>query len=103
LYAIDDTVELQIGSASKDITIVLQIEKNYKIVDTKLIQLNNQTKTIKIPVDKNDIGGFAVKYHFVNYNDFKSGSLLINVPHQQEKNLEIETNIFRDKLQPGQQ
>ncbi|WP_397447343.1 MG2 domain-containing protein [Polaribacter sp. R77954] len=103
LYPIDDTVELQIGSASNDITIVLQIEKNYKIIDTKLIHLNNQTKTIKIPVDKEDIGGFAVKYHFVNYNDFKSGSLLINVPHQQEKNLEIETNIFRDKLQPGQQ
>ncbi|MHB0754280.1 alpha-2-macroglobulin family protein [Polaribacter sp. M15] len=101
-YAIDDVVELQIGSASKNITVVLQIEKNHKIVDTKLIHINNTTKTIKIPVDKKDVGGFAIKYHFVNYNDFKSGSLLINVPHPQEKKLDIETNIFRDKLQPGQ-
>lgn len=100
-YEVDDEVELQIGSASKNITIVVQIEKNHKIVDTKLIKLNNCTKTIKIPVNKDDIGGFAIKYHFVNYNDFKSGNLLINVPEKQES-IEITTNIFRDKLQPGQ-
>lgn len=102
IYAINDEVEIQIGSASKDITVVVQIEKNHQIVDTKLIKLNNCTKTIKIPVNKEDLGGFAIKYHFVNYNDFDSGSLLINVPHQTQNNIAIETNIFRDKLQPGQ-
>ncbi|PWG06552.1 alpha-2-macroglobulin family protein [Polaribacter aquimarinus] len=101
-YTIGDDVALQIGSASKNITVVIQIEKNYKIVETCLVKLNNTTKTIKIPVTKNDVGGFAIKYHFVNYNEFKSGSLLINVPDKQE-NIEIETNIFRDKLQPGQE
>ncbi len=101
-YTIGDDVALQIGSASKNITVVIQIEKNYKIVETCLVKLNNTTKTIKIPVTKNDVGGFAIKYHFVNFNEFKSGSLLINVPKKQ-KNIEIETNIFRDKLQPGQE
>ncbi|MFK8061367.1 MAG: alpha-2-macroglobulin family protein, partial [Polaribacter sp.] len=62
--------------------------------------LNNSTKTIKIPVKKEDLGGFAVKYHFVNYNYFESGNLQINVPEKTEK-IDIETNIFRDKLQPG--
>ena len=100
-YTIADEVELQIGSSSKDITIVLQIEKNHKIVDTKLIKLNNCVETIKIPVNKEDVGGFAIKYHFVNYNYFESGNLIINVSEKQES-IEISTNVFRDKLQPGQ-
>ena len=100
-YTIGDEVEIQIGSASKSMTVVVQVEKNHKIIDTQLIQLNNTTKTIKVPVNKEDLGGFAIKYHFVNYNEFKSGNLLINVPEKQES-IEIITNIFRDKLQPGQ-
>ena len=59
-------MELQIGSASKDITVIVQIKKKHRIVSTQLIKLNNTSKTIKIPVNKEDIGGFAVKYHFVN-------------------------------------
>ena len=66
-----------------------------------MVKLNNATKTIKIPIEKEDIGGFAIKYHFVNYNYFESGNVLISVPEKQES-IEIETNIFRDKLQPGQ-
>ncbi|PQJ79239.1 MG2 domain-containing protein [Polaribacter porphyrae] len=100
-YQIDDTIKLQIGSASKDISVVVQIEKNHKIVDTKIIRLSNNTKTIQIPVTKKDLGGFAIKYHFVNYNYFKSGNLIIDVPHQPKNDINITTNIFRDKLQPG--
>ncbi|MGY0426242.1 MAG: MG2 domain-containing protein, partial [Polaribacter sp.] len=99
LYKIGDDVLLQIGSASKNMTVVVQIEKKHTIVKTHFIKLNNTVKTLKIPVNKDDLGGFAIKYHFVNYNYFKSGSLLINVPEVQ-KNIRIETNIFRDKLQP---
>jgi len=101
-YIIDDVVKLTIGSASKNSTITVQVEKNHKIVATYLVKLNNAIKTIKIPVNKEDIGGFAIKYHFVNYNSFKSGSLIINVTEPKEK-IEIETNIFRDKLNPGQE
>ncbi|TXD46648.1 MG2 domain-containing protein [Polaribacter sp. IC073] len=100
-YKVHDVVEIQIGTASKDMTVVVQIEKNHKIIETCFIKLNNKTKTIKIPVNKKDIGGFAVKYHFVNYNYFKSGSLLINVSEAPKSSIAIETNIFRDKLQPG--
>jgi TonB-dependent SusC/RagA subfamily outer membrane receptor len=100
-YKIGDDVEINIGSASKDISVVVQIEKNYKIVETCLIKLNNNTKTIKIPVSKDDLSGFAIKYHYVNYNYFESGNLSINVPKKQST-INIETNIFRDKLQPGQ-
>ncbi|WP_405606787.1 carboxypeptidase-like regulatory domain-containing protein [Polaribacter sp. Asnod1-A03] len=99
-YLIDDVVELNIGSAAKNSTITVQVEKNHKIIATHLVNLNDEIKTIKIPINKEDLSGFAIKYHFVNYNSFKSGSLLINVTEPQEK-IEIETNIFRDKLNPG--
>ena len=102
-YKEGETVNLKVGSASKDITIVVQIEKNYKIVDTQLLHLKNTTKTIKIPVEKEDVGGFAIKYHFVNFNYFKSGSILVNVLDKPKSNIEIETNVFRDKISPGQE
>ncbi|MCI2229801.1 MG2 domain-containing protein [Polaribacter sp. MSW13] len=101
-YKVDDVVAIQIGSASKNVTVTVQVEKNHKIIETRLIRLNNSTKTIKIPVNKEDLGGFAIKYHFVNYNYFESGSLPINVVEAPKK-LEIETDIFRNKLQPGQE
>ncbi|MDG1398637.1 MAG: MG2 domain-containing protein [Polaribacter sp.] len=100
-YKINDAVKLKIGSASNNISVTIQVEKNHKIVDTRIIKLKNETKTIEIPITKKDLGGFAIKYHFVNYNAFKSGSLFINVPFETENNIEITTNVFRDKLQPG--
>ncbi|WP_370424858.1 alpha-2-macroglobulin [Tenacibaculum dicentrarchi] len=99
-YNIDETVCVQIGSASKDMTVIIEIEKDYKTIDTKFIHLNNVIKTIEIPVHKEDIKGFAIKYYFVNYNSFDTGLLNISVENGQE-NISIETNTFRDKLQPG--
>ena len=100
-YQPNDIVSLEVGSASKDITVVIQVEKDHKVIKTSLIRLNNEIKTLTIPVSQNDIGGFAIKYHFVNYNYFNSGNLLINVPEKRET-IELVTNVFRDKLQPGQ-
>ncbi|CAL2084658.1 Alpha-2-macroglobulin [Tenacibaculum dicentrarchi] len=99
-YNVDETVCVQIGSASKDMTVIIEVEKEYKTIDTKFIHLNNEIKTIEIPVHKEDIKGFAIKYYFVNYNSFDTGLLNISVENGQE-NISIETNTFRDKLQPG--
>jgi uncharacterized protein YfaS (alpha-2-macroglobulin family) len=101
-YQPDDTVELKIGSASKDITVVVNVEKDHKTITTKLIHLNNEIKTMSIPVTKNDFGGFSINYHFVNYNAYVDGYESISVPYP-KADLEIETMTFRDKLQPGQE
>ncbi|UMB61968.1 MG2 domain-containing protein [Lutibacter sp. A80] len=100
-YKPNETVTLKVGSASKDLTVTIDIEKNDKIVDTQIIHLNNQIKTLKIPVTTNDLGGFAIHYSFTNFNTFENGTLPIVVPYP-VKELEIETLTFRDKLQPGQ-
>ena len=100
-YKTEETVKLRVGSASKNLTVVVNVEKNHKVILTELIHLNNEIKTISIPVNKNDLGGFGINYHLVNYNSYLGGNLLVNVPYPKTE-LDIETLTFRDKLQPGQ-
>jgi uncharacterized protein YfaS (alpha-2-macroglobulin family) len=101
-YKPSENVILKIGSASKNLFVTIDIEKDHKIIDTQIIHLENNSKFIQIPVTIKDLGGFAVHYSFSNFNAFKSGTLPISVPYE-KKELEIETVTFRDKLQPGAQ
>ncbi|MCF6347818.1 MAG: MG2 domain-containing protein [Flavobacteriaceae bacterium] len=100
-YQPNEFVKLNIGSASKDITVTVTVEKNHTIIDTQIIRLSNNIKTISIPVNQKDVGGFAIHYQWVNYNSFGSGTQNISVPYPNHE-LSIETTTFRDKLQPGQ-
>ena len=100
-YKADESVKIDIGSASQDLTATITVEKNYTLLSTKVIHLSNSTQTIEIPVKKGDLGGFSIHYQFVNYNSFKNGTINISVPYPKHE-LEIETSTFRDKLQPGQ-
>ncbi len=101
-YSVGDEAIIKLSSASEDITITLDIEKNNTIVETRLIKLSKNSKTITVPVTQKDLGGFAVSYSFVNYNDYQNGVLIIPVPYA-SKELSIETKTFRDKLKPGQE
>jgi len=100
-YKPNEFVKLQIGSASENISITVTTVKKYSIVDTKVIKLSNEIKTISIPVKPDDLGGFSIQYQLVNNNAFSNGNININVPYP-KKELSIETTTFRDKLQPGQ-
>ncbi|MHA7058621.1 alpha-2-macroglobulin family protein [Aquimarina sp. M1] len=101
-YKTGDEVVLKLSSASKDLYVTVDIEKNHKLIQTNIVKLSNNNKTITIPVKKEDLGGFAIAYSFANFNGFQSGTLPITVPYEPTE-LTIETNTFRDKLQPGQQ
>lgn len=101
-YTPSENVLLKIGSASKNLFVTIDIEKDHKIIDTQIIHLENNSKFFHIPINIKDLGGFAVHYSFSNFNAFKSGTSPISVPYE-KKELEIETVTFRDKLQPGQQ
>ncbi len=101
-YKVGEDVIVKVGSASSDMTVVINVEKEDKIVATKIVHLNNEIKTVKIPVNEKDLGGFGVAYHLVNYNSFLSGMLNISVPYP-KMDLEIETLTFRDKIQPASQ
>ncbi|HLV15410.1 MAG TPA: alpha-2-macroglobulin family protein [Xanthomarina sp.] len=100
-YDINDTVELTLGSAAEKLTVTVEIEKNKRIVNTYIIKLNNNKETLKIPVSKEDLGGFAVHYSYAYQNSFSSETKSISIPYP-KSDLEIETKTFRDKLEPGQ-
>ena len=99
-YKVGDKVKLSIFSNVKDLEVTLFIEKDKKIVDTQILYINGTSKTISIPVNKKDLGGFSIGYSFAAYNSFTSDRININVPYP-KKDLEIETLTFRDKLLPG--
>ncbi|MGY6649527.1 alpha-2-macroglobulin family protein [Wenyingzhuangia sp. IMCC45574] len=99
-YQPKDFVELSIGSGSKDMTVYVEVEKNYQTFSKHTIHLNNDIKRLKIPVSEFDRGGFAIKWHYVNLNTVKSGVQIVSVPYK-PMDLKIETLTFRDKLEPG--
>ncbi len=99
-YNSGDNALITIASAAQNVAVTIVIEKDRKIISTEIIQLNNNKKTISIPVTKEDMGGFVVHYSFAAFNGFKSGTQAISVPYP-KTNLNIETTTFRDKLQPG--
>ena len=100
-YKAGDIAKLTIGSAAKNMTVTVEVEKDNKILVTHLIKLNNSRQTISVPVLEGDIGGFGVHISFAAFNAFTSRSFRVNVPYP-KTDLEIETTTFRDQLQPGQ-
>ncbi len=99
-YKTGEKALITLGSAANNVSVTVHIEKNRKTIKTHIVQLNKNKKTISIPVNSEDIGGFAVKYSFAAFNSFQSGSLSVSVPYPNTQ-LDIETTTFRDKLQPG--
>ncbi|PKQ43569.1 alpha-2-macroglobulin [Confluentibacter flavum] len=99
-YKVGETALVTFASAAEDLKVTVSIEKNQKIVQTQIIQLNNNKKTISIPITTDDVGGFAINYSFAAFNSFQSGAEGIMVPYP-KTDLDIETTTFRNKLQPG--
>lgn len=99
-YTTSDTVELTLATAADNIWVTVDVEKEHKIINTYIVKLNRNKKSIRIPVTPKDLGGFAIHYSFAAFNSFHTNTVKINVPYP-KTDLEIETLTFRDKLQPG--
>ena len=100
-YQTNDTAVINFGTSAQDLTVTIEIEKDKKIIETQLHKLSNSKQSIKLPIDKDDVGGFVVHYSFSAFNYYLASSVKINVPFP-KTDLQIETSTFRDKLQPGQ-
>lgn len=99
-YEAGQNVLITFGFAADHIVVTVDVEKDQKVINTFIVPLSNNKKTIAIPVTKDDLGGFAIHYSFAAFNYFQSGTETIAVPYP-KTDLEIETTTFRDKLQPG--
>ncbi len=99
-YTPGENAEVRLFSNAENIAVTVTIEKNHKVLDTKIIRLNKNSESFTVPINKEDIGGFAISYSFAAYNYYTSGTLNLQVPYP-STDLQIETLTFRDKLQPG--
>lgn len=99
-YQPGENVEIRFSTAAKDLYVTVTIEKDHKTIKKNILHLNNESKTISIPVKKEDLGGFAVLYHTAFFSSFKSGKVSVVVPYPSE-NLQMITKTFRNKIQPG--
>ncbi|WP_405399221.1 alpha-2-macroglobulin family protein [Maribacter sp. Asnod2-G09] len=99
-YKVGDKAQITFLSSAKDLNIYVRVEKSNTIVDEKLIVLNNNSKTISVPVLENDLGGFVITYGyaFANYFEWNTHNILVPYP---SSDLQIETTTFRDKIAPG--
>ena len=44
-YQLSDRIALRLGSASKDITVIVDVEKDHKVVKTEMVHLSDEFKT----------------------------------------------------------
>lgn len=90
-----------IGTSGKDVSVLYEIERAEKIVETKWLQLSNEQKYIEIPVTEQDRGNFAVHFAVVYHGRSFTSDQQVSVAWE-SKNLDISYETFRDKLLPGQ-
>ncbi|WP_076547367.1 alpha-2-macroglobulin family protein [Maribacter ulvicola] len=99
-YSVGDKAQITFLSGAENIVITVIIEKKQKVFEEKVIRLNNNSKTIAVPVTKDDLGGFAITYSYAFANHFYESTLNVLVPYP-SNDLQIETTTFRDKIAPG--
>ncbi|MDQ3111322.1 MAG: MG2 domain-containing protein [Bacteroidota bacterium] len=90
-----------IGTSEKDVTVLYEIERADKIVETKWLKLSNEQKYIEIPVTEKDRGNFAVHFALIYHGRSFTSDQQVSVSWESQ-NLDITYETFRDKLLPGQ-
>ncbi|WP_298422320.1 alpha-2-macroglobulin family protein [uncultured Kordia sp.] len=101
-YMPNETVVLTLASATKDMHVTIDIEKDHEIVNTYIISLEDGKQQVKIPVLKTDEGGFKIHCTATVFNSIVSQVISVVVAYPPSE-LQIETTTFRDKLKPGQE
>ncbi|HBG71742.1 MAG TPA: hypothetical protein DHV29_04885 [Bacteroidales bacterium] len=96
-----ETASILVGSYGEDTRIMVEVEHKNKIVSAQWYTLNNEQKLLTFPVTEAHRGNFAIHLVCIKGNRFYSGEVNVYVPHT-NKQLDIEIESFRDKLQPGE-
>ncbi|MCL2739161.1 MAG: MG2 domain-containing protein, partial [Bacteroidales bacterium] len=97
-----ETVSILIGSAYPHVEVFYEVMPKDQKPQRKSITINNEIKTIHIPVTEKECGNFGIQLFFVKNNRSYGASQVIQVPYD-NKRLNMEFATFRDKLQPGEE
>ena len=101
-YLPNEEVELTILSGVENLQVMIDVEKNKRIIESYLVSIEKGKKVIRIPVSKEDEGGFSIHCTTTIFNSFIEQQIPVVVTYPPSQ-LTIETLTFRDKLKPAQE
>jgi uncharacterized protein YfaS (alpha-2-macroglobulin family) len=96
-----DNILYKVGTSMQNAFAIVEIAFKGKLLEKKVIPLNNEIKSFSFAVKEEYKGGVEISYVLVNKNRNYTGSQFISVPYE-DKSLRVEWLTFRDKLLPGQ-
>jgi TonB-dependent SusC/RagA subfamily outer membrane receptor len=99
-YKPGEAVKVTIGSAATDVSITVEVERNNKIVKTYTEQISNSTKVITVPLVSTEDEGLSIHCNAVIVNSLVERHQRIII-EQNRPEIAIETETFKDKIQPG--
>lgn len=108
VHALRTTVEpggkaaFLVGSALGEATVLVEVERQGRIVSRRTIRLSKDQQKVEVPVLEEDRGGLAVHIACVERGRLHRITRFIDVPWS-NKALKVEWMRFRDKLEPGVQ
>ena len=95
-----DTLLLRVGSRFRDVTAYLSVMAGDSVILRRVLQIDDDLTTLRIPVTEAMRGGFSINLLSVKENVPVHRSHAIKVPYT-DKLLKMEWHTFRDKLEPG--
>ena len=98
---VGDTYRLRVGSRYKGVKLLYILSKEGEPIDRRVIELDNNVKTIEIPIVESYKGGVRIDLFAVKENQEWKRGKVIDVPYS-DKRLDVTIETFRDKLQPGE-
>ncbi|MBI5219414.1 MAG: hypothetical protein HY958_10835 [Bacteroidia bacterium] len=97
-----DIAKFIVGSSLQNVKVLYEIEQFESVIEKKYITLNNEQKLIEIPIIESHRGNIVLHLTFIKNGRLYTHTAPIYVPRS-DKELTLEFETFRDKLQPGQQ
>ena len=98
---VGETAKMLIGSSKENVKVLYEIELRDKIIKSEWITLNNEQKTITLPITEEFRGNVNVHFTMIKDNRFYKFENIITVPYT-NKELDIKFETFRNKLYPGE-
>ncbi|HEX2935858.1 MAG TPA: alpha-2-macroglobulin family protein [Bacteroidales bacterium] len=96
-----ETAKIAIGSSEK-VYAIFEVERDGKIINKQYVDLDNEKRSIEIPIIEEYRGDIAVHFTMIKDNRAYTQTATVHVPYT-NKQLNISFETFRNKLQPGQE
>lgn len=96
-----ENAEILFGSSAKNVYVLYELYEGYQLLKREFLQFSDQVKRFSIPYSEHYGNTLCLMLSFVKDGKFFNNQIEIH-KIQENRDLTIQTNVFRDQLQPGQ-